>query len=99
MIPAVGNGDKELAAESRHRDPCGDGRPVFRLQHIARAQSCVILIYTVTFAKASPAEATTMRLLMLLPNLDNLDDTNDPLLSPQAFLNATLSETDPTIQL
>ena len=40
-----------------------------------------------------------MRLLMLLPNLDNLDDTNDPLLSPQAFLNATLPETDPTIQL
>ena len=54
-----------------------------------------------TFATASPqaAEATSMRLLMLLEKFDNLDDTNDPLLSPQAFLNATLSETDPRIQL
>ena len=36
-----------------------------------------------------------MQLLMLLEKFDNLDETNDPLPSPQAFLNATLSETDP----
>ena len=32
--------------------------------------------------------------LGLLDLLDNLDITNDPLLSHQAFFNATLSETD-----
>ena len=38
-----------------------------------------------------------MRLLLLLEKFDNLHDTNDPLPSPQAFLNATLSEADPNL--
>ena len=47
-----------------------------------------------TFATASPAKAVPLRLPGLLNVLDNLDITNDPLLAHQAFLNATLSETN-----
>ena len=55
-----------------------------------------------TFVVASPAEAMSIgiampiRLLGLLDLLDNLDITNNPLLSHQAFFNATLSVDKPT---
>ena len=66
--------------------------PLFAHKACTKATGCAGAL---TFAAASPAEAMPMRLpgLALLNVLDNLDITSGPLLSHQAFFNATLSET------